>query len=553
MAWAAGALVFFRRPIFSGFGTITGDNGDTRLIVYLHEHWLQVLHGQTSWRDPSFFFPVRDTLGYTDTFVLNEMFYAPLRLAGLDSYVAFQSTLILLSLVGFLGLYLLLRRVLPGHRWICAALALTFVFSNMMYVQAGHSQLYSVYWLPVVINLAIRAGSERRPGLVAAFVTGLLLGFLFLSTFYVAWFFVLAALIWQVARWRLAPDRASWRPGVRRFLSGHRRRILVFAAGGAVGGVPFLVVYLPDLAEGSRSLGSALSYGAQPRDIVNTGARNYLWGPFTRSLFGSSPRIFNGELGFGLTPVLLLALTAATIHLIRRFRRFRRFRRAADDQEFGILPLATAITCWASILLPMKLFGVISLWVVVWLVVPGAHAIRAIDRMGVIAGLLAPIVVAFAIADLLRRGTVRQRGAVTPRARRTLLLGAAATVLVLTLEQFNIGRNASIERSAELAAVASVPMPPAACRAFYLTISRAHPPLAYVSSIDAMLITQSLQSRGADIATINGFSGQFPAGYGSVADPASADYDTDVRAWIASHSLAGDICSYDPAARRWSS
>ena len=57
---------------------------------------------------PNFFFPAKGTLGYSDTLVLNQIFYAPLRAIGLDSFLAFEWTLSLLSLVGFAALFVLL-------------------------------------------------------------------------------------------------------------------------------------------------------------------------------------------------------------------------------------------------------------------------------------------------------------------------------------------------------------------------------------------------------------------------------------------------------------
>ncbi|MET3805828.1 hypothetical protein ABIB25_002836 [Nakamurella sp. UYEF19] len=103
VVWMLGAAFFFRQPLFTGFDSITGDSGDARLIIYLHEHWVQVLQANASWRDPAFFFPARGVFGYSDTFVLNEVFYAPLRLIGLDQFVAYEWTLVLLTLVGCLG------------------------------------------------------------------------------------------------------------------------------------------------------------------------------------------------------------------------------------------------------------------------------------------------------------------------------------------------------------------------------------------------------------------------------------------------------------------
>lgn len=530
-------MVFFRGPLLSGLTSITGDSGDTRLIIYLHEHWLQVARGLARWRDPAFFYPTADALGYTDTFLLDEIFYAPLRWCGMDEFLAYQLTLVLLSLVGYVGAYHLLGRILPGHRTYCAALATVFTFSNMLYVQAGHTQLFAVYWIPAIVLLLLRV--RTKPGRAAgpAFTAGLAIGLLFLSTFYVAWFFLFAVVLWSVVRWLL------WRAGSPRgdhpwrSLTRFRKEVLFLAAGTGVGGIPFLLVYLPNFGA-SRSFGVVSGYAAQPRDIFNTGARNYLWGPLTRKVFGSSPRITNGELGFGLTPILLIALSAATAYLVWRF-----VVETGDRSRTGTA-LATAVTCWSAIVLPMKVFG-LSLWYLVWLLIPGARAVRAIDRIGVIAALLAPVVIAFVLADLLRRTGM------TPSAQPRVLACCVALALVLIVEQFNIGRNAGLDRVAELDALRAVPDPPANCRVFYLAGTESPAALAYISSIDAMLISQTLTSRGARLPTINGFSGQFPSGFGAAADPGGPGYQEAVRSWVARHGFTEGVCSYDQARRHW--
>ena len=48
MWWMLGALVYFRRSFFTGFDKVMGDDGDGRLIVYIHEHWLRVFRGNAS-------------------------------------------------------------------------------------------------------------------------------------------------------------------------------------------------------------------------------------------------------------------------------------------------------------------------------------------------------------------------------------------------------------------------------------------------------------------------------------------------------------------------
>ena len=88
--WVIGVLVFFRDAIFSGFDTITGDEGDARLVVFLHEHWWQVWHGERPWRTPPMFHPVSNVLSYSDTFLLDQLLYTPLRMLGVEPFIAYQ-------------------------------------------------------------------------------------------------------------------------------------------------------------------------------------------------------------------------------------------------------------------------------------------------------------------------------------------------------------------------------------------------------------------------------------------------------------------------------
>lgn len=77
--WLPGCLVFFRSAFTSGFDRLIGDDADTRFIVYIYEHWVQVAKGNASWTSPEFFYPTKGTLAYSDTYLLNEVFYLPLR------------------------------------------------------------------------------------------------------------------------------------------------------------------------------------------------------------------------------------------------------------------------------------------------------------------------------------------------------------------------------------------------------------------------------------------------------------------------------------------
>ena len=195
VCWLPGALVFFRPQFTSGFDKIGGDSGDGRLAAVLHEHWLQVFRGHVPWTSPPFFYPVKGTLGYSDTYLLNQVFYTPLRLAGLDQFLALEWTLVLMSIVGFVCMFVLLRRVIGTGLLVAFSLSSTFAFANNLFLKASHAQLYSVYWLPLVVLIGVKAVRSvgRRRQCAWGGLCGALVGLILFSTYYIGWFFVFVA------------------------------------------------------------------------------------------------------------------------------------------------------------------------------------------------------------------------------------------------------------------------------------------------------------------------------------------------------------------------
>ena len=81
--FALGFLIFFRAQIFSGFDLLFGDRGDTRLVVFIHEHVFQAFIGRSAFLSPPFFYDVTKTLGFSDAYLLDQIIYTPLRGLGL--------------------------------------------------------------------------------------------------------------------------------------------------------------------------------------------------------------------------------------------------------------------------------------------------------------------------------------------------------------------------------------------------------------------------------------------------------------------------------------
>ena len=174
LAWAGGATVFFRYPLFSSFGLIFGERGDGRMLVYFHEHLFNALRGKAQLVSPGFFYPVPDTLGMAPAFLLNLVPYAILRDIGCDPFLAFQLLLVVLSLVCFVACLVIATRYLQVRAWIALCAAGLVTFANNLSIKAGvgHTNLLLLYYVPCIAAIALW-GIEDFPGLFLVQLPGL--------------------------------------------------------------------------------------------------------------------------------------------------------------------------------------------------------------------------------------------------------------------------------------------------------------------------------------------------------------------------------------------
>ncbi len=547
LSWLVGATVFFRTPIFSGFDTITGDRGDARLIVFLHEHWWLVWTGDAEWRSPPMFHPVDGTLGYSDTFIVNQAVYAPLRLLGADPFVSFQVGLIVLTLVGFASMFAILDRHLGLPPAPALLLSATAAFANNLYVDTGHPQLYSVQIIPAIVLLGLEAwvAESRRRRLLLSAAAGALLGLLLWSNFYFGWFAALVGgfvVLGGVAiGLALGAGRTIWAAVVER-----RDAIVVALAALGVMLVPFLVTYLPALEDSEpRSYDEVAGLAPRPADIVNVGGGNVVWGRLVGSLLDAE-RLGQLHRNVAVTPVLLVAALAAGIALARRLRH-------APRPAPAVVGLACSLVAAFVVVLPIQ-FSFGGIWAWVHRFVPGGDAIRVYGRIEVVNVWVACAAIACwlavrgrpgADADPDAAGDVADGGGAAPGDRRLATWRSVAPILllgVIVAEQLNTtSLFRELDRGAELALVGDVAEPPAACPSFYV-VDVEEPDIDY-TNIDAILIAQEI-----GLPTVNGYSGLRPPGWWL--QPELPTYEADAADWARTSGIAVP-CAYDVVANRW--
>jgi hypothetical protein len=531
-AWLASALVFFRLSWTSGFNKITGNLGDTRLAIYLEEHWFLVFRGHSSWLNPEFFYPLKGVLGWTDTFFLYELFYAPLHLLGADQFLAFELTLITASFVGFAGFVLLARLVFNPPLGIALAGAWIFTVANNLSVHASSAQLFGIYFLPGIACVAVIAWRDMAIRTVRSSVLFAIFGLLYatflFSFFYVAWLSLLAGGVLFLVTFLLSP-RSMASDIAQKLRKGWLPLCAGLCAFG-LGIIPFLRTYVPVIHEfGGRQYSTVLYYAPTLRELLPVPG-SLLWGHVLSNVSATY------ESDYTITPLLFVTVVLAGPFVLRKCSPGS----SGVEQRKRRTTFALCITTLVLTALPVKT-SLGSLWIVVWHL-PGATAIRASDRLEVVTNLIAAmafVVIGTSVSRYWKRDRNRTRSNLVP----ALILIVA---IVLCFEQLDTGPAANISRTQQLALLRAVPDPPKTCTTFFLTDSVHTTEPFYVYQIDAMFISQKV-----GIPTFNGYSGEIAPNWGLLF-PERSSYRFYALHWTEQNHIRTGICELDIGHMTWS-
>ena len=523
-AWTASLALFFRGVFFSSFANVVGDPADGQLIVSIHEHWFRVLQGLEGWHNLQFFYPVENTLGYSDTFLGTGIIFSLLRFTGLDAFLSIQLVLLLLGTIGFWGMYAWLQHWRGLSPWAAVLGATLFVIASPIYLASrnSHLQLLSIWLFPlgiILIEMSLLAFRERRDHLwIPAALFAFWFGLLTYSTFYVAFFFGLLLLISLVG--------FSFLYGARESLHFLKERLpqlrgLLPALGiiGLWAGL-FLVTYLPVRQEmGGRPLGVVLKHLPLPWDLFNHSTTNLLWGSVAERIW-AYPEELSWGLELGFTPLIFFTVVILSVWILIR------------GKSEAMEPRLAALTFLAGTLLLIRVDN-LTFWILPFHLLPGSEGIRAAFRFNL--ALLLPAL--YVLMVCLERAFQENRFP-----GRILLAGF---VIILGLEQIQLVTNANLSRRERLELAASASTPPHGLEAFYAFGS---PWRGYQKDVPHN--TAGYLSQVWNLPTLNGRSGQFPPGWELYEMVPGAAFPR-ITPWARSKGISGRIGLYDLDNHKW--
>ncbi len=522
-------IFFFRNVLFSD--SLIGDSGDGRLTMLFAEHWFHVFSGRASVTDMGFFYPAEDTIAYSDMLLAYGLVHSFFRIFGLDVFLAYKYTIILIHLAGTVMTFILLYRFLKVDSFWSVFGTTTFSFSATYALHLCHTQMVSISFIPAICLLGIclyKNFNNTRKRRVFLVLIILAVSILLYTSWYIFFFFSLFCIIAFVIFVLVSISKKALtccflnkiRSLVPEIILSVGLTIILFA--------PFIRLELPLLKNsGGKSYIEVASMLPEFVDFFNVSPDNILLG----SLFS---RMNLEERGYGIEVIEGFSIAVIFVFFVS-FAIYCK-KEAKKNRNRVDVAIVIALTVVVCSLLALKLSSNgVSLWILVYYLFPGGRSIRAVARIVFFLSFPLSVVTAYMGHDITRKWSKKNSYYV--------LMSA----LILFAFVANIQKNGVYSywnRKDSLNYINSIPEPPEECEVFYLTEPAQRKGIPFVQ-LDAYQISDHY-----GIPTINGYSGLNPQGWGEIWDVYGESYSSAVKRWIDSHSI-NNVFVYNDSTKKW--
>jgi hypothetical protein len=480
-----GVVIAFYPTLISRFAFMQTDPGDTRLNNYFLEHSFQLFVNRNYsgglW-SPSFFYPYKNVLAFSENLFGAAPIYWLLR-AFYSSDIAFQLWMIAVCILNFISFAVLMRRYRVSHL-LSVLGAFLFAFSMPRILTFGHQQLLPQFFTPLAFLAVWEFAKRPTRKRLALF---LLLTYLqVLAGIYLGWFLLFSLLILFGIVYVFYPEERS------KFLAywrSDRRAIIAITLGWLA---LMLITLLPYLEAksvfGSRPYSEVDSMLPRISSWFSVPSGN-LWSSLLGWTSKGLPRVHEHFLFAGGIVVLLTGLSVYTL---------LRLRHVLNPERAWIVKVCLLVFLTIFCLSLRLPFG-LSLWRIVYSVVPGASVIRGVTRIWSIAYFYLFVAIIVSFDSLLKAVVVRKK--VRIAIVIFLCIIGISEQIILNLPSYE--KTSFIKQVQEIREVISQ-----GCDIAYLS-SENTGVLVLIDQISAMWAGIK-----ANVPVVNGYSGNVPPNYG---------------------------------------
>ena len=508
-----GTIFYFHPVLTSGFTHILGDSGDGRLVNYFLEHtwrWISDRSYSGSLYSPSFFFPYQNVLAFSENLFGSAPIYWISR-CFLPSDLSFVFWFLIVCLLNFSAMVFVLRqeKVSP----ILAGLGgFLFAFPATRLIQSVHSQLFPQFCTPLALWLSWRF--IKDPTKLKFISILFLIYWQILCGIYLGWFLLLALLCLGLSSISIAADL---RENLWSFCQRCWKFITVACLiwGGAL--YTLLEPYLRMKSIlGGNSYASIIEFLPKLASWILVPRNGHLLSSILGNMaeYVETGAIWEHYIFLGITTVVLISGSS--------YYFFAQKNWMSKDHE--LITLSFLCTGWGLLLLSLDFGQGISLWWIVYTIIPGASVIRAVSRIDLI------ILPCFLIAGLVWYDTWSRKKIPNRSWRISIML----MLLILGAWEQNIPSqtyDATILRSQTYELSQSMKK---YCQVSYLFPEKSSSSLTLKDFMDNHL-TAMWAGINANVPVINGYSGYNPPG--SAALISHKVYENkDVLGWLRSQN-----------------
>jgi hypothetical protein len=502
----SGILVIFYPTIVSGFTFIQSDLGDTRLVNYFLEHSFQMLVNRNYLGElwsPAFFYPYKNILAFSENLFGSAPLYWLFR-SFLDPDTAFQLWTLIVCILCFVSFAILMQRYQVSHA-TSALGAFLFAFNLPKAIQLTHPQLLLQFFIPLVFLILwdfVKQPTTKRLVLVL-----LLIYLQVLSGIYLGWFLLFSLLIFSCVTYGLYRE-------ARTKLISFCREAYITIIPIILGWVALMLLTLSPYLQAKAVLG-ARTYEEIDSMLPRMSSwfsvpPGSLWSPLLGGVSKDLPMVHEHYMFSGFIVLLLAGLSIYSLCFLKN--------RLTPEKVWivKICLLVFIIIFCLSLRLP---FG-LSLWRIVYEVVPGASAIRVVTRIWTVAYfyvLVAGIICLDSALPILFPA-------------RRLRLTIFSLVCILGVAEQIVLNLPSYEKTSYTNSVVELrELMKKNCDVAYLSVNQSENPESTLYLEDHLLAMWA--GIEANVPVVNGYSGSVPPNYG---DHSKAMNTAQVSNWIES-------------------